>query len=309
MPETTPPQTPDRPAPSPVWETGETPGDPRTPGTRRLWVAGLLAVAVFSTSAICIFLSDKETDASTPRGAQDAAAPLAPGLALAASPAAAPGGKSGMTSVRSSRTAADASPAPRTANHTAGSQPSARPSKPPAARPTTSMPATTWRSVRSVNYPDRYWHVSGDYVKLDPIGSASARQDATFKLVEGLADASCYSFATADGTYLSATPRIPATRRAQRRLHAVRAGLHLLPALILVLRCRHAGVRQLPRPLSAPPGLPAQAGPVPGLRPLPGRLGVPVGGRSGLSTRSRKGAAPVGCRPFRLPGKPVGLRR
>ncbi|MGW9030863.1 AbfB domain-containing protein, partial [Streptomyces sp. NPDC055722] len=56
--------------------------------------------------------------------------------------------------------------------------------------------------MRSVNYPDRYRHVSGDSVKLDPIGSASARWDATFKLVEGLADASCYAFATADGTYL-----------------------------------------------------------------------------------------------------------
>jgi hypothetical protein len=53
-----------------------------------------------------------------------------------------------------------------------------------------------------VNYPDRYWHVSGGYVKLDPITSASARQDATFKVVKGLADSSCYSFATHDGRYL-----------------------------------------------------------------------------------------------------------
>ncbi|MFE0509036.1 AbfB domain-containing protein, partial [Streptomyces sp. NPDC058964] len=62
--------------------------------------------------------------------------------------------------------------------------------------------SSAWRSLRSVNYPDRYWHLSGGFVKLDPIGSAPARRDATFRLVDGLADASCYSFVTADGGYL-----------------------------------------------------------------------------------------------------------
>ncbi|MFJ9897978.1 AbfB domain-containing protein [Streptomyces sp. NPDC091280] len=56
--------------------------------------------------------------------------------------------------------------------------------------------------MRSVNYPDRYWQVNGDYVKLNPAGSAAARSASTFKLVKGLADSSCYSFATADGDYL-----------------------------------------------------------------------------------------------------------
>ncbi|MHC3468542.1 AbfB domain-containing protein [Streptomyces sp. 7R007] len=82
------------------------------------------------------------------------------------------------------------------------SAPAATPAKSSSAKPGSSRPATTWKSVRSVNYPDRYWHVSGDYVKLDPVGGSQAREDSTFKLVKGLADASCYSFATHDGTYL-----------------------------------------------------------------------------------------------------------
>ena len=60
-----------------------------------------------------------------------------------------------------------------------------------------------WTSLRSVNYPDRYWHLSNGYVRLDPIGSGSEqREDATFKRVKGLADSSCYSFKTSDGRYL-----------------------------------------------------------------------------------------------------------
>ncbi|GGY37159.1 hypothetical protein GCM10010384_50470 [Streptomyces djakartensis] len=54
-----------------------------------------------------------------------------------------------------------------------------------------------------MNYPDRYWHVRDGYVRLDRIGSGSEqREDATFRRVSGLADPSCYSFATADGGYL-----------------------------------------------------------------------------------------------------------
>jgi hypothetical protein len=44
--------------------------------------------------------------------------------------------------------------------------------------------------------------VSGGLVKLNPVSSTAARRAATFKLVKGLAKSSCYSFATADGTYL-----------------------------------------------------------------------------------------------------------
>jgi len=56
--------------------------------------------------------------------------------------------------------------------------------------------------MRSVNYPDRYWHVSGGYVRLDPVAGSESREDSTFKVVKGLADASCYSFRTHDGKYL-----------------------------------------------------------------------------------------------------------
>jgi hypothetical protein len=56
--------------------------------------------------------------------------------------------------------------------------------------------------VRSLNHPDRYWHVSDGLVRLDPAGSAAERRDATFTVVKGLAKAGCYSFATADGGYL-----------------------------------------------------------------------------------------------------------
>jgi hypothetical protein len=65
-----------------------------------------------------------------------------------------------------------------------------------------SSSSASWKSVRSVNYPDRYWQVSGDFVKLNPVSSTAARRAATFKVVKGLANSSCYSFATADGSYL-----------------------------------------------------------------------------------------------------------
>ena len=42
-------------------------------------------------------------------------------------------------------------------------------------------------------------------MRLDPVSSessAATKQDASFKRVKGLADSSCYSFVTADGTYL-----------------------------------------------------------------------------------------------------------
>lgn len=57
-------------------------------------------------------------------------------------------------------------------------------------------------SLRSVNYPDRYWQVSGGLVKLGPVGSDPDRREAAFRPADGLADASCRSFATADGGYL-----------------------------------------------------------------------------------------------------------
>ncbi|MEU4884863.1 MULTISPECIES: AbfB domain-containing protein [Streptomyces] len=58
------------------------------------------------------------------------------------------------------------------------------------------------RSLRSVNYPDRYVRHRDGRVLLDPIGSPGAARDATFALVPGLADGRCHSFRTLDGRYL-----------------------------------------------------------------------------------------------------------
>ena len=80
-----------------------------------------------------------------------------------------------------------------------GGRPNRRPN-PRSHLPTKKPPSastTTRKSVRSVNYPDRYWHLGRDAGRLDPVSSGSSattRQDSTFKLVTGLADASCYSF-------------------------------------------------------------------------------------------------------------------
>ncbi|MDH6216164.1 AbfB domain-containing protein [Streptomyces pseudovenezuelae] len=195
MPEITP-----RPPRREPWENGWAPDSSRTPGTRRLWLAGILALATIITCVMAIAFMKEASDG--PSRAARSPAPSAstatePGLITFASPsetgASASDGKVGQST---SRTTTSASPSP------AGG---AKPSKSPTHRATSSSqpkPEVTWKSVRSVNYPDRYWHVSGDYVNLDRITSTAARRDATFKLVKGLAKASCYSFATADGTYL-----------------------------------------------------------------------------------------------------------
>jgi hypothetical protein len=83
--------------------------------------------------------------------------------------------------------------------------PSRKPTKSPAPDRTSPAPKPTpaGTSLRSVNYPDRYWHVRDGYVRLDEIGSGpEQREDSTFQRVKGLADSSCSSFVTADGRYL-----------------------------------------------------------------------------------------------------------
>jgi hypothetical protein len=52
------------------------------------------------------------------------------------------------------------------------------------------------RSLRSVNYPDRYVRHRDNLAYVEPVSSsssASARQDATFTVVAGLANSACYS--------------------------------------------------------------------------------------------------------------------
>ncbi|WP_298572378.1 AbfB domain-containing protein, partial [Streptomyces luteogriseus] len=94
--------------------------------------------------------------------------------------------------------ASSASPSPK---------PEKKAPKPPKASPAPSKhpkpPSSHGISIRSVNFPDRYWRVRDGSVRLDQIGSGpEQREDATFQRVAGLADSSCYSFTTADGRYL-----------------------------------------------------------------------------------------------------------
>ncbi|CAM5690618.1 hypothetical protein SALBM311S_01661 [Streptomyces alboniger] len=198
------PQSKSRPPKNSPWENGWVPDTSRVPGTRRLWLAGVLAIATVVTCVTAIALTDQHTEAKSPaKNGTPAVDQSGPGLISYASnspsgaavPSAPSGRKSGSPSARSTATTA---PEPQ------GSASATPTPKPPAPHPTPSAtePSTAWRSVRSVNYPDRYWHVNGSYVGLDKVSSASARRDATFELVKGLADASCYSFATSGGSYL-----------------------------------------------------------------------------------------------------------
>lgn len=180
------------------WENGWAPDTSRAPGTRRLWLAGAMALSTIVACVTAIVVTERAADEGSRSAPADNTA--LPGLISFATPSeSTPPGKSGLSTARPTTTAprdkdsADPKPAPEPAK-----SPSSRASS-PTPKPT---PGTTWRSVRSVNYPDRYWHVSGGSVRLDPVGGSESREDSTFKLVKGLADSSCYSFATADGTYL-----------------------------------------------------------------------------------------------------------
>jgi hypothetical protein len=151
-----------------------------------------------------VVLTGRHTDGtSSAQNRTTAADPTGPGLISYASATpsrtATPDGDR-TSDAPSSPPATTAAPKPQ--DRASGSP--AAPPKSPTGHPTSSAPepSTTWRSVRSAGYPDRYWHVSGGLVNLDPVRGSESREDSTFKLVEGLADASCHSFATSDGGYL-----------------------------------------------------------------------------------------------------------
>ncbi|WP_369168471.1 AbfB domain-containing protein [Streptomyces sp. R28] len=196
------PENKSRPPQDQPWENGWAPDTSRAPGTRRLWLAGGMAVATIVACFTAIAVTHRAPDAQSRSAPADDTASV-PGLISFATPSQTtpPTGKSGLS------TAAATAKAPRRQDaDTPEPAPEPKPSKSPSregsspASPKT--PATTWRSVRSVNYPDRYWHASGGYVKLDAVRGSESRADSTFELVKGLADASCYSFATTDGAYL-----------------------------------------------------------------------------------------------------------
>ncbi|MFI2199315.1 AbfB domain-containing protein [Streptomyces sp. NPDC020192] len=182
------------------WENGWTADASRTPGTRRLWLAGALALAAVAVCVTAIALQGEDPKSEAVPATNGAPTAAGPGLLSFASPSthtSAPSkGSSAMTSMTPETTTASAS---------AGPHPASAPSKSSTNKgssPIPEPPKEAGTSVQSVNYPDRYWHISGDFVRLDSVTSPGNRQAATFTVVKGLANSGCYSFATADGGYL-----------------------------------------------------------------------------------------------------------
>ncbi|MEU9733524.1 AbfB domain-containing protein [Streptomyces sp. NPDC048002] len=189
------PHTPSRPPEERPWESGWAPDGSRVPGTRRLWLAGALALATIAGCVTAIAMTRRPADEPSPSAAPSTTT-APPGLISYASPSASTGASAGP---RRSPSASRSPSATRTAPATAPSRTPARPSatsaaSEPAPEPA-SEPTADLRTVRSVNYPDRSWEVSDGLVRL------TSSPDA-FELVEGLAEPSCYTFATADGRYL-----------------------------------------------------------------------------------------------------------
>ncbi|WP_369257613.1 AbfB domain-containing protein [Streptomyces sp. R35] len=201
------------PEPPAPWEAGRVTDEGRLPGTRRLWLAGGLAVAVLIATATAIALQDNGSDDSSQNRANETTSDTGllfpPGASAGTTgPTVAPAGKTALAPPQSSpsATASRGSASPKPSGQGSDAEPAPGQSKPvSSSKSPSSKPTSSLKSIRSVNYPDRYWHVSDGAVRLDPVGSGSSattKQDASFKLVEGLANSSCYSFATTDGTYL-----------------------------------------------------------------------------------------------------------
>ncbi|GGN68360.1 hypothetical protein GCM10011579_041800 [Streptomyces albiflavescens] len=199
------------PEPPAPWEPDRVADEGRLPGTRRLWLAGGLAVAVLIAAATAIAVQDNDTDTSSENRADETVSDT--GLLLPPDPSAAAGdttaaptGKSALSSPQSSPSAAPGSASPKPSGQGSDDRPVAGQSTSASAgKSPTSKPASARKSFQSVNYPDRYWHVSNGSVRLDPVASdssAATRQDAGFTVVKGLANSSCYSFTTTDGDYL-----------------------------------------------------------------------------------------------------------
>ncbi|MEU1013949.1 AbfB domain-containing protein [Streptomyces sp. NPDC005890] len=165
-----------------------------TPRTRRLGLAAALALAVAAACVTVTALNDRptETKATAPATPPD----NGPGLLSFASPSTP---QANTPAPARNRTA---SPPPSPSAPESPAHPKHTPAKSPSPRTSSPRAAERGTSVRSLNYPDRYWHISDGLVKLDPVSSAADRRAATFTRVKGLADARCYSFTTADGGYL-----------------------------------------------------------------------------------------------------------
>ncbi|MDL5200861.1 AbfB domain-containing protein [Streptomyces sp. ALI-76-A] len=203
------PRSKSRPPKNQPWESGWSPDTSRVPGTRRLWLAGALAIATVAACVTAIVVTEQRADdPSAAPGRATAADPSGPGLISYGTPSPTdttpPGGKSASPSARTTTSVSEPQGSASEPQGPASASPPAGPPKSPTSQPGSSAPkpTTAWRSVRSANYPERYWHVSGGVVRLDAVRGPESREDSTFRLVEGLADSSCQSFATADGRYL-----------------------------------------------------------------------------------------------------------
>ncbi|NGO43391.1 AbfB domain-containing protein [Streptomyces ureilyticus] len=194
-------------APPKVWETGEDLDGGRIPGTRRLYLAGVLAAAVLASTVTAIAILDQTEDKESQEPQTTSAAqPVVPDL-TPEGPTTEPSGKSGLASPQPSpEDAASDSKDDSSEERQRGSEPIKAPPKPPASSKAPKPPASTsLKSVQAVNYPDRYWHFSDGTGRLDQVSSGSSaetRQNSSFTLVPGLADSGCVSFSTGDGGYV-----------------------------------------------------------------------------------------------------------
>ncbi|MFH8470057.1 AbfB domain-containing protein [Streptomyces sp. NPDC017991] len=212
------------PDPSPhlpkVWETGETLDQAPIPGTRRLWLAGALLLAVLAATVTAVTVLDEDRGTAPEDRTENTSAKDEPLVAAPPVAATAPSGKSGLAAPSPAGSTPDSSTSP--AGQQGGAdpvpKPSASKSKPASGdRPPESKPSSARKSVQAVNYPDHYWRLDHDSVRLDRVDSRTSsrtRQEASFKLVPGLADADCVSFSLGNGRYLRhAHFRLRADRR------------------------------------------------------------------------------------------------
>ncbi|MDX2605197.1 AbfB domain-containing protein [Streptomyces caniscabiei] len=201
-----------------VWETGVAPNDTRIPGTRRLWLAGALALAVVSSCVTAITLQGSGPDDSSEKNGRTTAADdrVLPSLSLPpTSPPAtsAPDGKSGLSEPQGSEDDTEKNDADKDKSKEKADEKddSSEKSQQGGAEPTQSAKPTrkpqapvALKSVQSGTYRDRYWHLRDGLIQLDQVSSYSDRQtrrDSSFKVVSGLAKSSCYSFRLPDGRY------------------------------------------------------------------------------------------------------------
>ncbi|MER6559869.1 AbfB domain-containing protein [Streptomyces sp. NPDC001027] len=197
-----------RPSQEQPWENGWAPDTSRAPGTRRLWLAGGLAVATVLACVTAIALNDRPVDEKSAAGRPQTLSDdeTAGGLISFATPSGS-GSPTPTGKHRAASASPSASPSPSASSSPrpqGSSSPgvSAAPSAHAPGKPSSPPASSDERSVQAVNYPDRYWHVSGSLVKLDAPRGSESREDSTFRVVSGLSDGSCISFATHDGRYL-----------------------------------------------------------------------------------------------------------